>query len=236
MTHHWTFNGPFPYEDHKTGQRVKLIGDKKPLNTTGYLSLVGESCLILGSITDRCLANMTTCHSGYSVAFWVQIKVTATSPQILLGTSRNGTDIHGVFVYQTEAIGKKRRLIAEIYVDGLRWNVTLTVPQEMWVFIALSWNSKDDIFSVYTNGNNVSTTAGKYGSEHLLRKYLKLIGSFPRQEVPPSLYLESGGLYDEVMTWNRSLDHLEVKRLFQAQMSKSFFSVTVRINETWTVQ
>ena len=222
MTHHWTFNESFPYEDHKTGQRVKFIGDKKPLNNTDYLSLVGESCLILGSITDRCLANMTTCHSGYSVAFWVQIKPTATSPQILLGTSRNGTDIHGVFVYQTVAIRRESWLIAEVYVDGLRWGVPLTVPQEVWVFISLSWNIKDDIFSVYVNGKEVNSTAGKYGSEHLLRKHLKLRGSFPRQEVPPSLYLESGGLYDEVMTWNRSLDHSEVRRLFQAQMSKFF--------------
>lgn len=222
MTHHWTFNEPFPYKDHKTGQEVKFIGDAKPLNITDYLSLVRASCLILGSFTDRCLANITTCRSGYSLAFWVQIKATATSPQILLGTSRNGTEINGVFVYQTQAIRTERRIILEMYDKGLSWKVPLIVPQDMWVFIALSWDFQDGSLSVYMNGHRVNSTVGEYGSDILLRRLLKLRGAFPEPMVPATLYLESGGLYDEVMTWNRSLHTSDMKRLFQLQMSKSF--------------
>lgn len=221
LRHHWKFSELFPFEDKVTGEKGKFIGDTKPLNNTDYLSLEGESCLILSSFTERCL-----CNSEYSVAVWMHVKLSATSPQIFLGTSRNGTDIHGVFVYQTEATGKERKLRVEVFVDGFRWSVPFTVPQEIWFFISLSWNIHNDSLSVYLNGDEVNTTLRKRGNDEDVKRRLRLRGSFPRQEVPPSLYLESGALYDEVMTWNRTLGHNEMRRLYQAQMSK-FVSVTV---------
>ena len=223
MLHHWSFNEPYPYKDHITGQEVKFVGDTEPLNTTDYLSLTGASCLILGSFKDGCLSNMTACNSGFSLAFWLQVKPSATSPQVLVGTTRNGTDIHGVFVYQTQAIRTERRLFAEVYVNGFSWKVPLTVSLEMWVFIALSWNNRVGSLSVYMNRNRINSTRGGYESDPELRRLLKLRGRFPRHDVPATLYLESGGLYDEVMTWSSALDYSEMKRLFQSQLSKQTY-------------
>ena len=225
MTHHWTFNPPFPYKDRKTSQEAKFVGDAKRSQSAEYLDLDGESCLILGSFTDPCLANMIACYSGYSLAFWIQLKPKATSPQILLGTAKNGCDIHGVFVYQTQVMTTERRLVVEVYVNGLSWKAPVTVPQDKWVFLSLSWNttaynSNSATLSVYMNGDKVNSALGKHGNDTFLGELLRLRGNFSGQVVPESLYLESGALYDDVMTWNRSLTELEAKKLLQSQMSK----------------
>ena len=176
LTHHWKFSELFPFEDKVTGEKGKFIGDTKPLNKTDYLSLEGESCLILGSFTERCLANMATCNSGYSVALWMQLRSSATSPQIMLGTSRNGTDIHGVFVYQAEAMGRERKLGVEVFFDGLRWRVPFTVQQEIWFFVSLSWNIHSDSLSAYLNGSEVNTTLSECGSDEDLKRRLRFTG------------------------------------------------------------
>lgn len=219
MTHHWTFNDPFPFKDHVTGQETHFIGTTQPLNNTDYLSLVGQSCLILGSFSDRCLRNMPACHSGYSLAFWLQITPTATAPQIFLGTSRNNvTD--GVFVYQTETMRAERRVIVEILFDGRSWKVPLIIQQEIWDFVVLTWSITNHRLAAYMNGEMVnSTSVGSNESD--VSKHVKLRGgSFPGQVERASLYLESGALYDHVITWNRSLTDYEVKRAFQSQMSE----------------
>ena len=224
MTHHWNFNEPFPYKDKITGQEGTFMGNEVPLKSMDYLRLSEMSCLILGTFADPCLLNMSTCHSGYSLAFWIQPNTNATSPQILLGTARNGSEIHGVFVYQTQVRGNKSLIVAA-HVNGLRWKAPICVSNNTWDFITLTWNvTIRDKLRVYLNGNKVKLSLDKNVSDRPLEKLLKLRGSFPGKRVPASLYLESGGFYDEVMTWNRSLKEPEVKRLFQSQMSKSLSS------------
>ena len=219
ITHHWTFNEPFPYTDHATGQEAKFIGTTRPLNNTDYLSLVGSSCLILGSFTDSCLTNMPVCNSGYTFAFWLQITPTAIAPQIFLGTSRNNfTDLQGIFVYQTETIRRVRRVIVEFLFDGRSWQVPLKIQQEIWDFIVLTWNTTNDCLTAYLNGEKVASSSARNGSD--VSKHVKLRGSFQGQVVRASLYLESGALYDQVIAWNRSLEDYEVKRAFQSQMSE----------------
>lgn len=221
MTHHWNFNETFPYKDKITGQEGTFMGNAVPSKSMDYLSLSGMSCLILGTLADPCLLNMSTCTSGYSLAFWIQPNTNATSPQILLGTSRNGSEIHGVFVYQTQVSGNKS-LIVEAHVNGLRWKAPGLVLKSTWDFITLTWNvTTREKLRVYLNGIKVKQSLDKNVNDYRpLKKLLKLRGSFPGKRVPASLYLESGGLYDEVMTWNRPLKEHEVKRLFQSQMSK----------------
>lgn len=220
MTHHWNFNEPFPYKDKITGQEGTFMGNEVPLKSMDYLRLSEMSCLILGTFADPCLLNMSTCHSGYSLAFWIQPNTNATSPQILLGTARNGSEIHGVFVYQTQ-VGGNKSLIVAAHVNGLRWKAPIPVSNNTWYFITLTWNvTIRDKLRVYLNGIKVKLSLDKNVSDRPLEKLLKLRGSFPGKRVPASLYLESGGFYDEVMTWNRSLKEPEVKRLFQSQMSK----------------
>ena len=222
MTHHWTFNDPFPYRDHVSGQEAKFIGTAKPSNNTDYLSLVGHSCLILGSFTDFCLTNMLACNSGYSLAFWLLIKPTATAPQIFLGTSRNNiTDLEGVFVYQTEANGPERKVIVEFLFERLSWKAQLKIKQEIWNFIVITWNSTNGRMgrlATFINGELINSSLARNESD--VSKYVKLRGHFPGQVLRATLYLESGALYDQVMSWNRSLDDLEVRRAFQSQMSK----------------
>ena len=223
MTHHWSFDDESPYEDKKTLEEATFLGNEGPLNTTDYLHLVGKSCLILGTITDPCLANMTACNSGYSVALWLQINLKSTSPQIFLGMARNRTEIEGIFVYQSdneEMPDERRRLFVEVIMPGRVWRIPLTVPQELWFFITISWNRTKDCLSVYINGKKVNSTSGEYGNGDSIRRLLTLQGLSPRKRVPPSPYLESGALYDEFMTWNTSLGHSHVKKLFQGQMSK----------------
>ncbi|KAL9950396.1 hypothetical protein ACROYT_G042884 [Oculina patagonica] len=236
ITHHWTFNETFPYKDHVTGQEAKFIGTTRPLNNTDYLSLVGRSCLILGSFTDSCLTNMPVCNSGYSLAFWLQITPSATAPQIFLGTSRNNaTDLQGIFVYQTESIRTERRVIVEFLFDGLSWKVPLKVQQEIWEFIVLTWNKTSGRLTAYMNGEKVDSSSARNGSD--VSKHVKLRGSFPGQVVRASLYLESGALYDQIMAWNRSLDGYEVKRAFQLQMNElskiNCTATATTLNITW---
>ncbi|KAJ7378594.1 hypothetical protein OS493_021893 [Desmophyllum pertusum] len=180
---------------------------------------------------------MPTCHSGYSLAFWLQITPTATAPQIFLGTSRNNvTDLQGVFVYQTETIRAERRVIVEFLFDGLSWKVPLIIQQEIWDFVVLTWSITNHRLAAYMNGEMVnSTSVGSAGSD--VSKHVKLRGSFPGQVERASLYLESGALYDHVITWNRSLTDYEVKRAFQSQMNElskiTCKATDTTLNVTW---
>ena len=192
-------------------------------NNTDYLSLVGFSCLILGSFTDLCLTNMSTCDSGFSLAFWLLIKHTATDPQIFLGTSGNNfTDLKGVFVYQNETNGTERKVIVEVKLNGHSWKEPLKIQHEIWNFIVITWNAaegRESRLATYINGELVNSSVVEKKSD--VWKHIKLMkGHFPKQVVRAELYLESGGLYDEVITWNRSLHGYEVRRAFQSQMSK----------------
>lgn len=199
---------------------LRLFGTTS--NNTDYLSLVGFSCLILGSFTDLCLTNMSTCDSGFSLAFWLLIKHTATDPQIFLGTSRNNfTDLKGVFVYQNETNGTERKVIVEVILNGHSWKEPLKIQHEIWNFIVITWSTaegRESRLATYINGGLVNSSVVEKKSD--VWKYIKLKGSFPMQVVRAKLYLESGGLYDEVITWNRSLHGYEVRRAFQSQMSK----------------
>ncbi|XP_068676756.1 latrophilin-like protein LAT-2 isoform X2 [Montipora foliosa] len=239
VTHHWSFDDEYPYKDKKTLEKATFLGER-PLNTTDYLHLVGKSCLILGTITDPCLANMTACNSGYSVALWLQINLKSTSPQIFLGMARNRTEIEGIFVYQSdneEMPDDRRRLFVEVIMPGRVWRIPFTVLQELWFFITISWNRTKDCLSVYINGTKVNSTSGEYGNGDSILPRLRLQGFSPRKPVPPSPYLESGALYDEFMTWNTSLGHSHVKKLFQGQMNKlsqiKCTTTATELNVTW---
>lgn len=203
-----------------TGQETTLIPrTAQPLKNIDYLNLVGQSCLILGSFTDSCLKNMPGCNSGYSLAFWIKITSNATLPQIFLGTSRNNfSDLQGIFVYQTETIRTERRVIVEFLFDGRSWQVPLKIQQEIWDFIVATWNNTNGRLAAYLNGELVNTSVA--GNESDVSKHVKLRGNFPEQVPRVSLYLESGALYDQVKTWNKSLTDYEVKRAFELQMSE----------------
>lgn len=165
---------------------------------------------------------MSTCDSGFSLAFWLLIKHTATDPQIFLGTSRNNfTDLKGVFVYQNETNGTERKVIVEVILNGHSWKEPLKIQHEIWNFIVITWSTaegRESRLATYINGGLVNSSVVEKKSD--VWKYIKLQGSFPMQVVRAKLYLESGGLYDEVITWNRSLHGYEVRRAFQSQMSR----------------
>ncbi|XP_068726850.1 adhesion G protein-coupled receptor L2-like isoform X2 [Montipora capricornis] len=237
VTHHWSFDDEYPYKDKKTLEKATFLGNEGPPNTTDYLHLVGKSCLILGTITDPCLANMTACNSGYSVALWLQINPKSTSPQIFLGMARNRTEIEGIFVYQSDNEDESRRLCVEVIMPGRVWRIPFTVLQELWYFITISWNRTKDCLSVYINGKKVNSTSGEYGNGDSILPRLRLHGLSTRKRVPPSPYLESGALYDEFMTWNTSLGHSHVKKLFQVQMNKlsniKCTTTATELNVTW---
>ena len=165
---------------------------------------------------------MSTCDSGFSLAFWLLIKHTATDPQIFLGTSRNNfTDLKGVFVYQNETNGTERKVIVEVILNGHSWKEPFKIQHEIWNFIVITWNApegRESRLATYINGELVNSSVVEKKSD--VWKHIKLKGHFPKQVVRAELYLESGGLYDEVITWNRSLHGYEVRRAFQSQMSK----------------
>lgn len=161
---------------------------------------------------------MPVCNSGYSLSFWLQITPNATAPQIFLGTSRNNfTDLQGIFVYQTETDRSERTVIVEFLFNGLSWRVPLKMEPEIWNFIVITWNAINSHLTAYMNGKKSNSSSSRNGSD--VSKQVKLRGSFPGQVLRASLYLESGALYDQVTTWNRTLDDYEVKRTLQLQMS-----------------
>ena len=203
-----------------TGQETKLIpSTTQPLNNIDYLHLPSQSALILGSFKDHCLRNMPVCNSGYSLAFWIKITSNATLPQIFLGTSRNNfNDSQGIFVYQTEIIPTESRVIVEFLYNGSSWKVPLKIQREIWDFIVATWNSTNGRLAAYLNGELVNSSLA--GNKSDVSKHVKLRGNFPKQVPRTSLYLESGALYDQFTTRNRSLSDYEVKRAFQLQMSE----------------
>ncbi|PFX30212.1 Latrophilin-2 [Stylophora pistillata] len=105
-------------------------------------------------------------------------------------------------------------------VSGLSWKEPLKIQQEIWNFIVITWRAGDgreNQLATYINGKLINSSVVEMESN--LSKYIKLRGNFPRQVLRTELYLESGGLYDEVITWNRSLHGFEVRRAFQSQMT-----------------
>ena len=219
ITHRWTFDGSFPYEDKVTGQNTTLIPiTAQPLKNIDYLHLPRHSALILGSFTDSCLINMPLCNSGYSLAFWIKITSNATLPQIFLGTSRN--NFNGIFVYQTEGIRTERRVIVEFLFNGSSWRVPLKIRQEIWDFIVATWNSTNGRLAAYLNGEPVNSSVA--GNKSDISEHVKLRGNFTEQVPRASLYLESGALYDQFTTRNRSLVAHEVRRAFQWEMSELY--------------
>lgn len=237
ITHSWTFDESFPYKDHVTGQKTSLIpSTAQPSKNIDYLHLPSQSALILGSFADICLTNMPVCNSGYSLSFWIKITSNATLPQIFLGTSRNNfTDLQGIFVYQTETTRTERRVIVEFLFNGSSWKVPLKIQQEVWDFIVATWNSTNGRLAAYLNGELVNSSVAESKSD--VSKHVKLRGNFPRQVQRASLYLESGALYDQFATRNRSLNDYEAKRAFELQMndlSKIKCTATnTTLNITW---
>ena len=200
-----------------TGQKTTLIPiTAQPSKNIDYLHLPSHSALILGSFTDSCLTNILLCNSGFSLAFWIKITSKATLPQIFLGTSRN--NFNGIFVYQTEVIRTERRVIVELLFNGSSWKVPLKIRQEIWDFIVATWNSTNGRLAVYLNGELVNSSVA--GNKSDISKLVRLRGNFTEQVPSASLYLESGALYDQFTTRNRSLNAREVKRAFQLQMSE----------------
>ena len=224
MTHHWSFDGRFPYKDIVTEEAVSVIG-ANPLNSSDHLSFKGSSCAILGSFEDLCLTNLTKCNAGLTLAFWLHIDYSANVSQIFIGTSSNGSDIQGVFVYQTKPSLAERRIIAELCNDGLSWKVSLSAPQEIWHFIVMTWDAKN-ILRVYRNGKLVNSTSVATHIDQSLNRLFKLRGVFSGDRLLGFLYLESKGKYDELMTWKRTFKERDVKRAFQIQMSKQPFTKT----------
>ena len=203
-----------------TGKKTKLIpSTAQPLKNIDYLHLPGQSVLILGSFADSCLTNIPVCNSGYSLAFWIKITSNATLPQIFLGTSRNNfNDLQGIFVYQTETIRTERRVIVEFLFNGSSWKVPLKIQQEIWDFIVANWNCTNGRLTAYLNGELVNSSVAENKSDVL--KHVKLRGNFPPQVPRASLYLESGALYDQFTTRNRSLNDYEAKRAFELEMGE----------------
>lgn len=203
-----------------TGQKTMLISSTaQPSKNIDYLHLPSQSALILGSFADSCLTNMPVCNSGYSLSFWIKITSNATLPQIFLGTSRNNfNDLQGIFVYQTETTRTERRVIVEFLFNGSSWKVPLKIQQEIWDFIVATWNSTNGRLAAYLNGELVNSSVAENKSD--VSKHVKLRGNFPRQVQRASLYLESGALYDQFTTRNRSLNDYEAKRVFELQMSE----------------
>lgn len=200
----------------------------QPLKNIDYLHLPSHSALILGSFTDSCLTNMPVCNSGYSLAFWIKVTSNATLRQIFLGTSRN--NFEGIFVYQTEAIRTERRVIVEFLFNGSSWRVPLKIRQEIWDFIVATWNSTNGRLVAYLNGELVNSSVA--GNKSDVSKLVKLRRNFSEQVPRASLYLESGALYDQFKTTNRSLNAYEVKRTFELQMSELCILSSNRLRQT----
>ena len=121
-------------------------------------------------------------------------------------------------MYQTETIRTERTVIVEFLFNGSSWKVPLKIQQEIWDFIVATWNSTNGRLAAYLNGELINSSVA--GNKSDVSKHVKLRGNFPEQVPRASLYLESGALYDQVTTRNRSLNDYEVKRAFEMQMGE----------------
>jgi hypothetical protein len=215
MDHYWRFDFTTGFTDSITSKNASLHGNKNHISIqgsrdyNGYLYIKDRSSVELDGLKSSCFSKPIRCKNGVSIVMWFR---NLAKDQVTHFRSKGG------------AFSLLRSLNNTLVIRIV--NGTATHETSFW-FNTSVWNHIA-ITLDQTNGLVIYSNSRKLNTATLAHSYTP--PSFIHNDIQDSrnnsLFLYGEASYDDIMIWHKALSPLEIKKIFQSQISKSIDQFT----------
>lgn len=210
MDNYWRFDFSTGFNDTITKTPSRLHGNHS--NTflqgsrdhNGYLFIEDHSTIQLNGLKTSCFSSPFTCVSGVTMAMWLRDPTKDLTKYVNSKT--------GAFSLMRSS---NHSLTVRIVNTTVIYESSFEINTSLWNHVAFTWNTTTGL-TLYRNSKKLNVPT--YVSHNHLLPHTQ--NPLQASSTDP-LYLSGRGSFDDVMVWYKMLAHLDIKKIFQAQISTS---------------
>lgn len=209
MDNYWRFDFPTGFNDTITKAPARLHGNHSNISIlgsrdhNGYIFIEDHSSIQLSGLKTSCFSSPFTCVSGVSMAMWLRDPDRDQAKYVNSKT--------GAFSLKRSS---NNSLVVQIVNTTEIYESIFVINTSIWNHIAFTWD-KNLGLAIYRNSRKLNVQM------YVLRNHSPRTQNPSQASSTDSLFLSGRGSFDDVMVWPKTLSPIDIKKIFQAQISKS---------------